>query len=348
MSEKQLIKTTLTSAADTFLPLLDQQMANSSIQMSDYARQCAYSTMLALNRLVQDQGLAWNDLDRSNVVDILTTVAAWELNPNATPREVYFTTRNKKVKKVDPESGRSLETWQKVIEVGIEGDGNDAILSRFGRNVAKVHRFWTVRENDDFTYPAMNGLDVTPPTWQPKGPGTCIRVVYPVTFTDGRTEYYICERSEVLNNLLAHISNNLMNETFGITQDRYHATDEQKKQIAEKKKELLKKAQDLGFGVLDAAEFEPFISSAWRSDYSREQMIIRKMRNNIVKKIPKDFAIPQGALSFAHSEGAGYSAPTVVETSFEELGVTQSAEEKQRLEALNRTMEGTNDAADKR
>ena len=100
------------------------------------------------------------------------------------------------------------------------------------------------------------------------------------------------------------------------------------------KKELLKKARELGFGVLDAEEFEPFISPAWRSDYSREVMILRKMRNNVVKKIPKDFAIPRAALAFAESEGGG-RPEEVIEADFSEIGVTQSAEEQAELSRLN-------------
>lgn len=343
----ELMKTTLTNAAEKYLPVLEQQMANNEITLSDYARQCAFSAVVALNRLVQDNGLSWNDFDKSNVVDILTTVAGWELNPNATPREVYFQTRNKKVKKIDQNTGRTIDAWQKIIEVGIEGDGNDAILSRFGRDVQTVHRHWIVRENDEFVYPSMDGLDVTPPKWTPKGAGICVRVVYPITFKDGRTEYYICERTEVLSNLMAHISNNMMNETFGVCNDRYKATAEQKKEISKKKQEYLKKAQELDFDVLDNEEFEPWISSAWRSEYSREAMIIRKMRNNIVKKIPKDFSIPQGALAFAQSEGATYTPKNVIYADFEEDGTTQDKAEKERLQALNESLEGTKDETHK-
>ena len=35
---------------------------------------------------------------------------------------------------------------------------------------------------------------------------------------------------------------------------------------------------------------DKYISPAWKEEQSRESMIIRKMRNNIVKKIPKDFS----------------------------------------------------------
>ena len=82
-----------------------------------------------------------------------------------------------------------------------------------------------------------------------------------------------------------------MNETFGVCADRYKATDEQKVQIAEKKREILNKAKELDLdSLLDSADFDKYISPAWKEEQSRESMIVRKMRNNIVKKIPKDFS----------------------------------------------------------
>ncbi len=41
-----------------------------------------------------------------------------------------FQTRN-----VNRKQFGQSDNWVKVIEMGIEGDGNDAILSKFGRNV---------------------------------------------------------------------------------------------------------------------------------------------------------------------------------------------------------------------
>ena len=82
-----------------------------------------------------------------------------------------------------------------------------------------------------------------------------------------------------------------MNETFGVCADRYKATDAQKVEIAEKKRALLNKAKELDLeALLDSSDFDKFISPAWKEEQSRESMIIRKMRNNIVKKIPKSFA----------------------------------------------------------
>ena len=343
MSEKNdmVLKNMLSDVIESYVTTLDNQLSDSKIKLNDYARQCAVSTVIAINRLLKDSGIVWADVDRSNVMDILTTVSSLELNPNATPKEVYFTIRNKRVVKVDKDSKARKEVWQKTVEMGIEGDGNDAILVRFGRGVKTVHRFWAVRENDDFSYPEMVGLEVTPPSWKPKSnSGKYARVVYPITFEDGRTEYYICEREEVFNNLLAHISNNMMNETFGICPDRYKATETQKKQITQKKKEMMGIAKEKGFEVLDLPEFEPYISSAWRSDYSREAMILRKMRNNIVKKIPKDFSIPQGAIAFTQSEGENYKSDDVIEVDFSEDGTTSSKAEQAKVDELNKELMG--------
>ena len=50
----------------------------------------------------------------------------------------------------------------------------------------------------------------------PTGKGKVVRVVYPIEMSDGTIEYHIAEREDVVKNLIAHINQNLMNETFGI------------------------------------------------------------------------------------------------------------------------------------
>jgi hypothetical protein len=155
-----------------------------------------------------------------------------------------------------------------------------------------VRQFWLVREGDDFEYPRFNGLDMEPPKWTPKGKGEVVRVVYPIIRTNNVIEYHIAERDDVAKNLVAHINNNLMNETFGLlppNKKRFDANPEQAKQIAERKAELLKRAKELGLSALDDDTLQQWISPAWTEPQSRESMVIRKMRNNIVKKIPKDF-----------------------------------------------------------
>lgn len=279
-------KTGLVKIQDTFAPMIQDALTGNGINMDDYQKTCVLNAITAINAVIEGQGLSWNapNFDRNNVTDTLLKVAALKLNATATPREVFFQLRNVK-RKVDDK-----DIWMKQVEMGIEGDGNDALLANFGRDVETIHQFWLVRENDKFEYPTFKGIEFSPPVWTPTGQGKVVRVVYPITKKSGNVEYYISERADVIRNLIAHVKQNLINETFGIAQDRYKATAEQKKQIDKKKNEIFNKIENLGLdGALADEEIAEHISPAWKDPQSREAMIIRKMRNNIVKKIPKDF-----------------------------------------------------------
>ncbi|MCR6116602.1 hypothetical protein HXA31_19940 [Salipaludibacillus agaradhaerens] len=293
MSEqKQQFNTRLAKINNTYAPMIERQLTGNGIDMDDYSKQCVVNAITSINQALDQKGIDWTDpqLDQNNLTEILLNVASLKLNAAASPREVYFQTRNVKVKGVDG-NGNSIDVWKKQIEMGIEGDGNDAILSRFGRNVDRVSQIWLVREEDEFTYPTFTGLEMQPPKWTPTGKGKVIRVVYPIIKTDQTVEYHISEREDVIRNLIAHINNNLMNETFGIAESRFKATAKQKKEIAAKKSEVLNKVKDMSLDeALDDPETQKHISPAWKDPQSRESMIIRKMRNNVAKKIPKDFS----------------------------------------------------------
>lgn len=304
MSEKQAqYSTALTKISNTFFPMIENQLTGNGLNMDHYSKQCVMSAISTINAVLDLKGISWQDptLDKSNITQTLLTVASLKLNSAANPREVYFQTRNVK-KKVD-----GKDVWIKQIEMGIEGDGNDAILSNFGRNVEMVHQYWLVRSEDTFVYPAYRGIEMEPPQWQPTGKGEVIRVVYPITKTNGQVEYYISEREDVAKNLIAHINNNLMNETFGIAKSRYDATAAEKKKIDAKKREIINKVKELGLKALDDEEIQEYISPAWKDPQSRESMIIRKMRNNAVKKIPKDFGNAFVEMTYNEADDDSYS-----------------------------------------
>lgn len=264
-----VFKSQLVKINDTYMPQIETQLHNNGINMTEYQRTCVLNSISAINEMLVQDGLPINQVDQSNLTQTLLNVAALQLNASATPREVYFIKRNQSRGKDSPKVP--------VIEMGIEGDGNDAILSRFGRNVKQVHRHWEVREDDDFTYPGYAGLTVQPPTWSPKGKGKVTKVVYPVEFKDGQVEFYISEREDVKANLLAHMYNNLMWDNGK----------------AEKKSKIKEFAETHTLDeILDSSEMQNIgkISPAWKEPQSRESMVIRKMRNRIVKKIPKDFS----------------------------------------------------------
>ena len=286
MAETQLTKTPdyrsiVQKTSDALLPMMTKQLESYGVKPDAYQQQCMLNAIAVMNDTAISAGITINDIERTTMLEILQQVATLRLNPFSQPRECYFQARKKKA---------SDGTWVTTVELGIEGDGNDAILRNFGHNVEEVYPYWAVRVGDDLTFPTYHGVEVEPPSWTPNGAGKYIRVVYPVKMKTGEIRYFISERSDVLVNLKAHISNNMMNETFGIAENRYKATVEQKRQIDEKKESLKRLMDDKDIEViLNTVELQPYISPAWREG-SSERMILRKMRNNAIKPIPKDFS----------------------------------------------------------
>ncbi|PRO78115.1 hypothetical protein C6Y10_13890 [Lactiplantibacillus pentosus] len=274
-----MAETGLTKFNNYFMPMISNQLNGHNIQMTDYQRMCVMSASQNMYELIQANGINPNNIT-NDISNILMTVTSLQLNANAQPAEIYFQTRNVKV-------GSS---WTKTIEMGIEGDGNDAILARFGRNVKHVYPVWIVREGDKYTPSKRKGVHVTDPEWEPGDDpdGKATDVVYPIEFwtndqkTDSTVEYYATNRELVKPNLLAHMINNLRSESR-----------KNPKGYAEKVTAIKMFVKDHTVDeVLDdpGMQEKGKISPAWKEPQSREQMIIRKMRNNIVKKIPKDFS----------------------------------------------------------
>ena len=259
--------TALTKAQYIYTNMITNAFQGLNIEYTNYQKVCVINAVTQMQTLAEKEGLSLSRMNQSNVINILQTIAMLNLNLSSSPRECYIITRN--VQKKDG-------TWDKVFEMGIEGDGNDKILRQYGVNVKKVHNCWKVRENDEFTFPSFNGLEITPPTWSPKYTGKIIRIVYPIEMYDGTVEYHISEREEVKVNLLAHISNNLMK-----------SKDYTEAKKAEIKNRLANLTLDKIFEDKDALAI---MSPSWREQHSREAMIERKMRNNCIKKIPKDFS----------------------------------------------------------
>lgn len=289
VAQKQEFTTNLSEWTNLVTGLVSRDFELCGVQYDEYSKQCAMNAMSAIFQLVQNTDKAdMKSLNTSNLREVVAQCASLKLNASSMPREVYFQLRSKQI------NGQ----WIKLVEIGIEGDGNDALLRNFGVNVDAVYPSWLVKEGDDFIYPKYKGLEITPPEWNPKGLSEkTVRVVTPIKLKDGTIEYRIAEREAVKNNLLAHISNNMTNETFGFVagknskgkdRTRYDATAEEKAKISAKKEEILsavRKCETLE-DILNSEVARPFISSAWLN--TPEAMIVRKMRNNAIKKFPKD------------------------------------------------------------
>lgn len=277
---KQEMNTKLSYYTNQYTGLMERDFTEHGLQFDDYSKQCVMASMSAIYNLVTSSKETMGKLNGSNLRQVIGQVASLKLNANAVPRECYFQLRNKQ---------DANGNWYKEVEMGIEGDGNDALMRNFGVGVKKVYPVWLVKEGDEFTYPKHKGIEITPPEWEEKGfSQRVIRVVYPVEMKDGKMEYMIAERESVKGNLLAHVRNNLLNETFGICENKRKATDKQKAEIKEKKDEIIKAL--LGCKTLEdmlsCEVARPYMSAAWLE--TSEAMIVRKMRNNAIKKHPKD------------------------------------------------------------
>ena len=280
VAQKQEFTTGLSNWTNTITGLVSRDFEQCGVSYDEYAKQCAMNAMSSIFQLVQNtDNTDMNNLNTSNLREVVAQCASLKLNANAVPREVYFQLRSKQI------NGQ----WCKMVEMGIEGDGNDALLRQFGNNVDTVYPVWLVKEGDDFTYPRRRGIEVAPAEWTQKGlSDKTVRVVYPVKLKDGTVDYLIAEREPVRTNLIAHIRNNLLNETFGICENRYKATTKQKEQIKAKKEEILSAVRECETleDILKCEVAKPYISAAWLD--TPEAMIVRKMRNNAIKKFPKN------------------------------------------------------------
>jgi hypothetical protein len=282
IKKPEALKSYIMKVQETYIRSIENQFIENRIPMTRYAKDCLLNALVAIQGVFDRSGVAFNspEIDQSSLSTVLRSVAALPLNAGVTPREVYFQLRNEK----------RGDKWLKKIEMGIEGDGNDRLLRNFGFNVKRVGSPWLVREGDDFEFPVYTGFETTPPTWRPSGSGKVVRVVFPIELASGTYEYLIQERDDVRPNLVAHISNNLMNETFGFAESKFKASTEQKAKIESERRRILDMIKPMTMEeILDEPSIQGWISPAWSDPQSREQMIIRKMRNNAVKKYPKDF-----------------------------------------------------------
>lgn len=278
---KKEFTTPVSQWSNEITKLIARDYQECGVVFDDYSKKCALTAMEKIYSLVKADGSDMNNIDTSNIRSIVEQCASLKLNANAYPRECYFQLRNVKV-------GSS---WVKQVEMGIEGAGNDAILTNYGKDVEQVYPYWVVKEGDTFVPPKHKGVEITPPEWEEKGlpNAKAIKVVYPVKLKNGNIQYLISDRESVKVNLFAHVRNNLMNETFGICAKRYEATPAQKKQIEEKKQPIydaLRKCETLD-DMLACEIAKPYMSGAWLD--TPESMIIRKMCNNATKKFPKNY-----------------------------------------------------------
>lgn len=304
---------------EQFLPMLEEELkTNNAGKIDDYGKQCALSGIDAIYTLLHNQGIKATEINSSNIKPLLSILALYHINPASGitgNRECYFQIRNKNVaKKGQPEK------WEKQLELNLETAGYEALISRNGRNVKMVHPKWVVREKDLFELPKHRGLEITPPVWEPvPNAGKVVCVILPIEYEDGRVEFHFSERADTRKNLLAHLNNNLMNETFGLAANRYNATPAEREKIEAKKKEImdLARSKETIEDILATPELAEYISSSWTDN--TESMVTTKMLKNIVVKIPKETAGIYSQHNATKVTEDGFAATVVADVEYREV-----------------------------
>lgn len=273
---KPQFRTGLSKITDTYTNMIINNFQNIRLNLDAYQKVCLANAIAKIQELLYQNELDFNSevINQNNLTTILEQISMFRLNAAANPRECYFQLRN------------DNEHNKKLIEFGIEGNGNDAILRNFGVDVKNVLPPIIIREGDEFTYPYFDGEKMQPFTWKPKSfYKKPIAVVYIIIKNDDTKEYLVSEREAVANNLKAHINNNML------TCKDYKL----KKRITDKIKDMTLEQmigdQELTNAIkTEDGKYLNLISPAWKSAHSKEEMIIRKMKNNAIKKYPKDFS----------------------------------------------------------
>lgn len=279
-NEVQKINTGLSAWTNSVTDLVSSDYSTNGVEMDEYSKSCAMNAMSSIYQLVTTSGEDISKISMNNLRDVVGQCASLKLNANTIPKEVFFNLRSKKVG----------DSWVKQVEVGLSVNAYLSMVRHFGVNVDTVYDAWLVKEGDDFIFPKRKGLEIAPPEWEQKGQSLkTIRAVVPIKLKDGTVTYLIAERESVKINLIAHIKQNLLNETFGICKDRYKASDAEKKQIAEKKAEVLDKAKacETLDELLKCDAIRPYISGAWAD--TPDSMIDTKLVGNAIRKYQKEF-----------------------------------------------------------
>ena len=268
---------------------LDSFAKDSSIELTEYGRTCAYNVIGGLITHCRTNGIDLRQIDASILDQQIRNIAYTELNIATSPAECYFDLRKIKV---PDENGNEKIVYS--IKIAPQGAGNEKLVRKFGVNVKEIHPAWLIREGDEYTLPSWEGGKLTPPSWKMKSlSGKVIMVIYRITKQDGSEEYLIADRDAVKQSLISQIrQNSLYAFKKWVTDPR---TGRKGQVVDEEARNQFYKELEDDFEsrtveeCLKLEKYEKFINPTYTSGGSRESMMIRKMKNIALKNYPKEY-----------------------------------------------------------
>lgn len=261
---------------------LNVSSENNGVEFTDYGKKCVMNAISGLVTLATSQGISFNQINGSMLKLALQNVGYTELNYAAMPSEVYFDLR--KIRNADG-------TTSYLPSIKPQGAGNEKLLRKYGVGLKKdtgLRSPWLVREGDEITYPSFDGLEMIPPKWTPKSyDKKVIMVVYPAQKIDGSVEYLIATREGIKANIIAQIRQNTLYAFQKFDGKNKVVDDDARNKFYD---ELNKFAEEHTVDeLIDNPKYAPYINPTYTSGGSKEQMILRKMKNNALKNYPKEY-----------------------------------------------------------
>lgn len=212
---------TVAKAQKSFFAQICEDLGKLKINYTDYGKECGYNLLMEVGHLLAKEGLSFDDptIDQTSITGCVQFVMKAELN--IANKEVFLNFRKeeqptgrmvtKKNHKTDEEYETEETVWLKRFECKEQYRGRMKLIKKFGVDVEEVYPIWIVREGDDFTYATYKGVELTPPTWSPKGyTKPVIRVVVPIRYKSGNINYHIAELDSLATNIKAQIKQSLL------------------------------------------------------------------------------------------------------------------------------------------
>lgn len=271
---------------NTLLAELDKANQEFGTDFTPYGKTCAINCIAGIVSFCKSSGVELNKIDPTLLRLQVQNIGFTELNYASIPSEIYFDLRENK------------KTGTYSIAIKPQGAGNEKLVRKYGVGLKKgsgLHNAILIREGDEFIMPQFNGMEMTPPVYKPQlknANNKVVAVVYPAEKEDGSVEYLIATRDSVKANIIAQIRQNTL---YAFTQ-KYQGKNGQEYERVDKEArdkfydELNKKSEGMSLDeMLADEEILQYVNPTYTSGGSKEQMILRKMKNNALKNYPKEY-----------------------------------------------------------
>ena len=262
---------------------LDKSSQAMGQEFTEYGKKCVINAIAGLVIFCKSQKIEIKDLEPTLLRLSLQNIGYTELNYSAIPSEIYFDIRKS-------DSGS-------VVTIKPQGAGVEMLVRKYGVGLKKdigLRSAILIREGDEFIMPQFNGIEVTPPVYKPKlenANNKVIAVMYPAIKIDNSVEYLIATRESIKPNIIAQIrQNSLYAKEFRIWNKEKNKAeiDEEKRQKFWDEIDAWAEGKTVDQMLADT-KYAAYINPTYTSGGSREQMILRKMKNNALKNYPKNY-----------------------------------------------------------